>query len=99
MKCEHEYDHNGECLKCDEPIGEYMKINTTMEVEVFDDTAEEICLEFLKKEYANLTYNPIVVVPLDAVDNNRLLASMARVIEYYSNFVEYKEFMEEVHGE
>ena len=76
-----------------------MKINTTMEVEVFDDTAEEICLEFLKKEYANLVHNPIVVVPLDAVDNNRLLASMARVIEYYSNFVEYKKFMEEVHGD
>ena len=75
-----------------------MKINTTMEVEVFDDTAEEICLEFLKKEYTNLVHNPIVVVPLDAVDNNRLLTSMARVIEYYSNFVEYKEFMEEVHG-
>lgn len=76
-----------------------MKINTTMEVEVFDDTAEEICVEFLKKEYKELVHNPIVVVPLDAVDNNRLLASMARVIEYYSNFVEYKEFMEEVHGE
>ena len=76
-----------------------MRIDATLEIEMFDDQAEEICLNFLKKEYANLTYNPIVVVPLDAVDNNRLLASMARVIEYYSTPDEYKEFMEEVHGE
>ena len=76
-----------------------MKINTTMEVELFDDTAEEICLEFLKKKYANLVHNPIVIVPLDVVENNQLLASMARVIDYYTTSDEYKEFMEEVHGE
>ena len=76
-----------------------MKIDATIEIEMFDDQAEEICLEFLKKEYAELAYNPIVVVPLDAVENNWLLAAMARVIDYYTTPDEYKEFMEEVHGE
>jgi len=23
-KCDHEYDHNGECLKCDEPMSEWV---------------------------------------------------------------------------
>jgi hypothetical protein len=76
-----------------------MKIDATIEIEMFDDQAEEICLEFLKKKYANLVHNPIVIVPLDAVENNQLLASMARVIDYYTTSDEYKEFMEEVHGE
>jgi len=76
-----------------------MKINTTMEVELFDDTAEEICLEFLKKEYAEIAYNPIIIVPGDAVDHNQLLAAMERVIKYYTTPDEYKKFMEEVHGE
>ena len=25
-KCDHEYDHNGECLKCDEPMSEWVEI-------------------------------------------------------------------------
>jgi len=75
-----------------------MKINTTMEVEVFDDTAEELCLEFLKKDYAAFAYNPIIIVPEDAVEHNQLLTAMAFVIKYYSTPDEYKEFMEEVHG-
>jgi len=34
MKCDHEYDHNGECLKCDEPF----TIPILNRVEVIDET-------------------------------------------------------------
>ena len=76
-----------------------MKIDATLEIEMFDDQAEKIFLEFLKKEYTNQVQSPLIVVPLDAVDNNSLIAAMARVIDYYTTVDEYKEFMEEVHGE
>ena len=76
-----------------------MKIDATLEIEMFDDQAEEICLEFLKKDYAAFAYNPIIIIPEDAVDHNQLLAAMARVIKYYSMPDEYKKFMEEVHGD
>ena len=76
-----------------------MKIDATLEIEMFDDQAEEICVEFLKKDYAAFAYNPIIVVPEDVVEHYKLLTAMALVIKYYSTPDDYVKFMEEVHGE
>lgn len=76
-----------------------MKINTTMEVEVFDDTAEEIFVEYLKKEYMDHVQNPIVAVPEDFVNNDRLHAAMAEVLRHYMTYTDYLKFVEKAHGE
>jgi hypothetical protein len=76
-----------------------MKINAMIEVEIFDDQAEEIFVQFLKKEYVEHVRNPFVIVTEEIVDNNRVTAAMAQLIKYYSTKDEYLEFMEETHGE
>jgi hypothetical protein len=76
-----------------------MKINAMMEVELFDDQAEEIFVEYLKKEYMDRVQNPLVVVPEDVVNNDRLHAAMAEVLCHYMTYTDYLKFVEEVHGE
>jgi len=76
-----------------------MRIDATLEIEMFDDQAEEIFVEYLKKKYVDHIQNPIVVVPEDVVNNNRLHAAMAQVLSHYMTYIDYVKFMEEVHGE
>jgi len=76
-----------------------MKINAMIEVEVFDDHAENIFLKFLKKEYMDHIRNPIVIIQEDIADNNRVTAAMEQLIKYYTTKDEYLEFMEEVHSD
>ena len=76
-----------------------MRIDATLEIEMFDDQAEEIFVEYLKKKYVDHIQNPIVVVPEDVVNNNRLLAAMAQVLSYYMVYSDYLKFIEEVHGD
>jgi hypothetical protein len=33
-KCNHEYDHNGECLKCDEPMSEWVGLTEKEMIEL-----------------------------------------------------------------
>lgn len=44
-KCEHEYDHNGECLKCDEPMSKWVEI-TKGECEELYKASEGHWLEY-----------------------------------------------------
>ena len=74
-----------------------MKIDATIEIEMFDDQAEKIFVEFLKKEYTDHIRNPIVVVPEDEPNNNRLHAAMADVLMHYMVYDEYLEFIKDVH--
>jgi len=76
-----------------------MKINAMIEVEMFDGQAEEIFVQFLKKEYAEHVRNPLVIVAEDIADNNRVTAAMVQLIKYYSTKDEYLEFIKETHGE
>ena len=76
-----------------------MKINAMIEVEMFDDQAEEIFVQFLKKEYMEHVRNPLVIVTEDIADNNRVAAAMVELIKYYSTKDEYLEFIKETHGE
>ena len=38
-KCAHEYDHNGECLKCDEPMSEWVPMT---DEEIHDIVYEQV---------------------------------------------------------
>jgi len=76
-----------------------MRIDATLEIEMFDDQAEEIFVEYQKKEYMDHIQNPVVIVPEDVVNNNRLHAAMAQVLSHYMTYIDYVKFMEEVHGE
>jgi len=76
-----------------------MKINAMIEVEVFDDHAENIFLKFLKKEYMDHIRNPIVIIQEDIADNNRVTAAMEQLIKYYTTKDVYSEFFEEVHSD
>ena len=76
-----------------------MRIDATLEIEMFDDQAEEIFVEYLRKEYAEHVRNPLVIVTEDIADNNRVTAAMVELIKYYSTKDEYLEFIKETHGE